>query len=824
MWSGLYSDPDIEPPVSHLNDLGLDVDNHGNRQLHPAKDPMKLYKDGTYSVAGLVEDIGKGKVALPDIQRPFVWSGAQVRNLFDSMYRGYPVGYLLFWETGAAAGARRIDGDADQETPANLIIDGQQRTTALYAVMTAREVMRKDYTSARITIAFRPTDGTFEVGNAAVNKNPEFLPDISRLFDRDVSAGSVKREYLRRLRVHREVTDEESDRIEDAIERVRDLAKYEFRVVYLSASADIEEISEIFVRINSAGAELNKSDFLLTLMSVFWEKGRKDLESFCEASRMPARNGRPSPFNWHLHPKPVQLLRAAVALAFRRARLDSVYALLRGRDMEGGQSRLDRINEQFATLSDAQSKVLNLVHWHEFLQCLELAGFRGKKMITSDTAVVYSYVMWLIGRIEHRVPLDRLRHLIARWFFMSHTTSRYSGSFETQVERDLVAVAKVDSPDAYGKVLSRIIDDTFTGDYWAVTLPNALASSASKSPVLSGYIAALNILDADTLLSRTKVRNRLDPAITVKKGIERHHLFPKAYLQGKLKISDLRMVNQIANMALVEWSDNIAISDRAPAEYWPQQVGANGVPAEVLDRQMKWHALPLNWTEMSYEDFLPARRTMMARVVRQAFERLATDGYRADYPEPAETEVLPVFVPESQTSLADLLDAGLVAPKDILVNIEYETEALVLEDGRVEYDNEVYDSVSAAAVAATGGKANGLAYWSAEVPEEGTRTLQQLAAAASERWRDVRPEFMTDPATELLAARLRDADCPAPQFGVDQVDGWEAELAWPSRRVAVLNGTDSQAAHRRAAFERAGWTAKFASEWSVAELTQLLRP
>ena len=115
-----------------------------------------LFKDTTYSVFGLIEDIKQGEVALPDIQRPFVWGASKVRDLLDSMYKGFPVGYLLFWETGAEAGARQIGVDLKQKAPRLLIVDGQQRLTALYAVITGSKVLKSDYTESRVRIAFRP--------------------------------------------------------------------------------------------------------------------------------------------------------------------------------------------------------------------------------------------------------------------------------------------------------------------------------------------------------------------------------------------------------------------------------------------------------------------------------------------------------------------------------------------------------------------------------------------------------------------------------------------------------------------------------------------
>jgi hypothetical protein len=166
-------------------------------------------------------------------------------------------------------------------------------------------------------------------------------------------------------------------------------------------------------------------------------------------------------------------------------------------------------------------------------------------MLSGQNAILYSYALWLIGRVDYGVSLDRLKEVIARWFFMAHTTGRYSGSFETRFEADVARLSSVASGDSDGFIaaLDQVINDTMTSDYWSITLPNELATSAAKSPALLAYIAALNIHDADVLLSTSKVRSRLDPAITLKKGIERHHLFPKGYLKTTLNITGTKRVN-----------------------------------------------------------------------------------------------------------------------------------------------------------------------------------------------------------------------------------------------------------------------------------------
>src|ERR1700722_11967434 len=234
---------------------------------------MTLFKDTTYTVAGLIDDIRQGDVALPDIQRPFVWDGAKVRDLLDSMYKGFPVGFLLFWETGIESGARQIGVDAKQKGARLRIVDGQQRLTSLYTVITGAKIVRDDYSETRIRIAFRPSDATFAVADAAIDKDPEFISDISSLWipgeRRDIVRG-----FLRRLNDKRELTEAETDQLDEAISRVHDLRDYPFKAVELASAVEEEQVAEIFVRINSEGVTLNQADFILTLMSVFWEKGR----------------------------------------------------------------------------------------------------------------------------------------------------------------------------------------------------------------------------------------------------------------------------------------------------------------------------------------------------------------------------------------------------------------------------------------------------------------------------------------------------------------------------------------------------------------------
>ena len=533
-----------------------------------------LYRDTGYSLTHLIEDIKHGNIALPDIQRPFVWSAAKVRDLFDSMYRGYPVGTLMLWETGAEVGTRQVGGGESDRVPKLLIVDGQQRLTSLYAVLTGRLVLTKSFEKRRIRIAFRPTDETFEVTDAAIERDPEFIADVTVLWANGYK--STVRDFMTRLGNSRDVEFDhaEQDHLEERIDRVRDLRDFRFQVIELNAGADEEQVAEVFVRTNSKGVTLNQADFILTLLSVHWEKGRLQIETFCRDAVDPSV-GRPSPRNAFLDPRPDQVLRASVGLAFRRGRLQHVYNILRGKDLETGDVSAERRIEQFERLRRAQDKGIDLTNWHEFLKCLNHAGFRSGRMIASESAVIYTYVLWLIGRCDFGLDLKTLRGVIARWFFMAHTTGRYTSSPESQIEADLGRLVVLTPGDAQGfcNELDRIVRSNFTGDYWNISLPNRLDTSGAKSPVLLAYWAALNLLDAEVLFSGLKIRDLLDPGVTAPRSIERHHLFPKAYLAAK-GVTARSQVNAIANMAFLDWPENATISADRPIEYWPAMTEA----------------------------------------------------------------------------------------------------------------------------------------------------------------------------------------------------------------------------------------------------------
>ena len=408
------------------------------------------------------------------------------------------------------------------------------------------------------------------------------------------------------------------------LDRLFDLQKYPFTALEIASSVEEEQVADIFVRINSEGVKLNQADFILTLLSVFWDKGRADLEAFCRASRKAPSPGEPaSPFNHFIEPDPDQLLRVSVALGFGRGRMKSVYQVLRGKDPETGVVLPERRNEQFAKLAEAQSHVLNLTNWHQFLGALIGAGFRSGEMISSQTALMYAYAFYLWGRVQFKIPEHKLQKAIGRWFFFSSLKGRYTSSPETVMDADLNRIKNLKTGDEFLKVLDELIASELTNDFWTITLPADLATSSARNPQLFAFIASQNRLGANVLFSHKKIADLIDPALKAKKKpLERHHLFPRAWLEDNVT-SEQTEINQMANYALLEWPENIDIGKTPPIEYVPKIKNRFSEQNGLWTKTLADHALPENWENMAYESFLDARRKLMAGIIKRGFESLA---------------------------------------------------------------------------------------------------------------------------------------------------------------------------------------------------------
>lgn len=599
---------------------------------------MTTFTTTSYPVATIVSDIEHGKIGLPDLQRPFVWSNVKVRDLFDSLYKGYPVGFLLFWDTGADGDLKRIGTKSSDDVPQRAIVDGQQRLTSLYAVLKGEEVIRSNFEKERIRIAFNPITERFAVPDAAVVRDKSFIPDISEIWNPDANIFSFASDFLSQLSSVREISEDDKTKIQNAIGKLHGIpTQYFFTTLTLSASVDGAAVADVFVRINGKGARLNQSNFIMTLMSVYWDEGRTELEDFARKAKK-LTDHKSSPFNHFIKPSPDQMLRATVGLSLKRARLESVYNALRGRDAKTGVDNPDKRDEQFRKMMQGQMEVLDLNNWHHFLGALTLAGYRGERMISSGNAVIYSYVLYLIGLVDYEIDKNTMRQVIAEFFFMAALTARYTSSPETRFESDLSLFCDPSEGKAYVQTLRNTCATILTQDFWNISLPSQLATSGSNGPSLFAYNASLIKLDAEALYGSSKIANLFDPSSSVAKhSFGRSHLFSSDYLKGS-GVRDTKKVNQIANYTYAEWPENIRIGKTPPSEYIPEIDAA--LSAERREQLYFWHALPQLWWETPYDDFLIKRRERMALVIKSAWEALTGDEITDNLPEVSVRELI----------------------------------------------------------------------------------------------------------------------------------------------------------------------------------------
>ena len=433
-----------------------------------------IYKPVDWSIQQLVDAVRAGTLTLPDLQRPFVWPATKVRDLMDSLYRGYPVGELMLWNQPGDNHAGVIGTDKKGHESKQQIVDGQQRITSLFITVTGQSVIDDDYRKKSIRICFNPLTDRFEVAQPAYDRSPEWVSDVSGVF---TSALDAYENYISRLEMSRSepIDGDDRSKVHKALTRLEALKSVIFKVVEIQAEVDKAVVADVFVRINSEGVNLTSADYILTWLSVFWPEGRDQLEQFARDSRLTADHigeitGTKvswSPKNHYIAPSPGQLVRVAVAVGQNRGRLQDAYNALRGRDRKTGLADATRQAEELDKIKSATPLILNRLHWDEYLRVLAKAGFRSKKMITSETTVLYTYALWLLGRTEYNVDFATLRDLMARWFFMAQTTGRYTGSPETRIQQDLDRLDGAKSADDFVKVLDAVIETVLTPDLLA---------------------------------------------------------------------------------------------------------------------------------------------------------------------------------------------------------------------------------------------------------------------------------------------------------------------------------------------------------------------
>lgn len=600
-------------------------DNGGVDDVAASRDPKSrgrapIFEHSQRAIVSLIGDVEEGKIALPDLQRPFVWGDSKVRDLLDSLFVGFPVGTVVLWHTSEPRDARTVGRGAEAQRAAALVIDGQQRLTSLFAVIKGVQVTDKDGNRRQIKIAFRPRDGRFAVPDAAIRLDPEYLEDVSELWGGRRTKGQIRKELLAGLKSKGRVIDANyEDAVEHNLDRAQAIVDFRFPVIDIRKTAQNEEateedVAEIFVRINNQGSRLGQADFVLTLLSVFHGKLRDKIEQRAEAISAESVVAIDTQ----------QLLRASCAVGFGRARMSAIYRYLRGVDPVTGDTSVDERRQRLEILDEAAEACIKATTWRDYLLRVSHAGIVNQGLVASSNAVVNAFAFYVRG---NQVGLEkhRLDQLISRWLFGTLLTARYSGSSETIFEQDLTRIRGLGTTDGetFARVLDGVLSETITGDYWSRKLVADLRTQRGRAPAALGFRAAQVVLGARALFSDQLLQTFLTPGPSATRAAtEQHHLFPRAWLT-KQGISDRRDINQVANLADVGWAENSEIGGASgPASYIPRLREKLRLDDDRWGRMCAEHALPPGWQSLPYDAFLLQRRERMADIIRAAYRKL----------------------------------------------------------------------------------------------------------------------------------------------------------------------------------------------------------
>jgi hypothetical protein len=576
--------------------------------------------------------VNSGEIAIPEIQRPFVWDSTQVRDLMDSLYQGYPVGYLIAWKN---PNVRLKDGSYSEGK--KILIDGQQRVTAMTAALLGQYVVNKDYKQVKINIAFHPTDERFEVTNPAIRKSKDWIPDIGPIVRNDVGVIKSVKAYCE------DNPEVNPDKIEEVITNLTQLSKKQIGLIELTSDLDITTVTEIFIRINSKGVALSQADFVMSKIASTETYGgpdlRKSIDYFAHLAVAPefyptirdedkkfAKTEYFKRMTWLkdenddlYDPKYKDLLRVAFISRFNRGRFEDLVSLLSGRNFETREYEEQIAEESFGKLEEGVLDFINESNFKKFTMIIRSAGFVDPKQIRSETALNVAYAMYLRLRAEKLKQQDIERY-VRQWFVMSVLTGRYSGSAESQIDFDIRQV----STRPFGEVLEDVQNAELSDSFWAASLVQALNTPVVSNPLLKVFWAAQVQGKDKGFLSRDITVSDL---VTMKGDV--HHIFPKNYLKKK----GLRRAqyNQVANFVYTQSEINVQIGDKEPQKYMGDVLEqcSNGntkyggiTDEKKLAENLRENCIPEEIIEYSLDDygeFLQARRLLMATRIKDYY-------------------------------------------------------------------------------------------------------------------------------------------------------------------------------------------------------------
>ncbi len=593
------------------------------------------YSVNQHLIETILAWVKSGEIAIPEIQRPFVWDATKVRDLMDSLYQGYPIGYVIAWRN---PNVKLKDGSIAEGK--KVLIDGQQRITALTAAILGQAVVDSEYRKIRIKIAFDPVNEKFEVLNPAIEKDVSWIPDISYIFSGQLNLLEYVDEYCQKNE------DAPRNLVYQRLDLLSKITGKQIGLIELDSDLDIETVTEIFIRINSKGVVLSQADFAMSkIASNEIYNGstlRKCIDYFCHLAVSPeffetisqvdqefANTNYFQKMSWLKNenddlydPDYTDLLRVAFTSEFHRGKLADLVSLLSGRNFETRSFEDQIAKESFEKLGNGILNFINETNFKRFVMIIKSAGFISSELIRSQNSLNFAYILYLKLKALNYNPADIERY-VRRWFVLSLLTGRYSSSPESWFDFDIRNIASKKFEDYLHGVEEAQLSDAF----WNASLVQSLNTSVSSSPYFNVYLAAQVKANDKGFLSRDISINEL---ISHKGDI--HHLFPRDYL--KKNGLPRGQYNQIANYVYMQSEINIKIGNVAPKSYFAEIIKqCNGGDLkyggiddfEMLRDNLRMNCIPESVFEMdvsNYDEFLRERRILMAQKIKEYYRSL----------------------------------------------------------------------------------------------------------------------------------------------------------------------------------------------------------
>ncbi len=598
---------------------------------------MQKYNINQYFVSNILNDIKVKIISNPAIQRPFVWKPVQVRDLMDSLYQGYPIGYIIISKD---PDIQLRDGSSAEGK--KVVIDGQQRITAMQAAILGEEVVNKDYEKKRIIISFNPLIDKFETLNPSIENDKTWIKDISTVLSNERAMLECEEIFL--------ADNPDVDRliIREKFKKLADIKQRQLGLVELNPDLDVDIVTDIFVRINTAGVSLSQADFAMSKIASYDREDnfgvnlRKCIDYFCHLSREPQfyRNISENDVEFRntaylskiawlkdenddlYDPDYSDVLRVSFTKQFERGKMADLVGLLSGRNFETRSFQQDIMDESFQKLRDSVLEFVSETNFKRFVMIIKSCGFISSDLINSKNTLNFAYILFLKLR-EKAINPSVIEKCVQRWFVMSLLTGRYSGSPESQFDSDIKQVSKAGAE----KILQSIEEADLSDAFWNSRLVQELDKATINSPFLNLFFAAqIKAGDKGFLSTDITVSNMIEHRGDV------HHLFPKEYLKASgLERGDY---NQIANYVYAQSEINIKIGKKSPREYMgvvmEQTKGSELIYGGItdkndLDENLRQSCIPNGFEKMEvddYETFLKERRKLMAKKIKEYYNGL----------------------------------------------------------------------------------------------------------------------------------------------------------------------------------------------------------